>query len=360
MMENKALVSANDTLSILFPLQMGALSDNGATQWTCGVGLGTPGQTLQFMIDSGTDNTWITSSACTTTACMAHSRFDGGQSSSYQVVDPTPVQKSFGPWGTMTVIIAEDVFTLEQVNFGQRSLVTTAEAMNFEAATHYTGCQFQYLDCDGGIAVPSPFWKGDGRTEALMLQLLKDGKLSYPAAAFWTDPSTGEGMCSWGCVDPSKYDPTTLNFMPLLDVSSTGLGYLWAVSLADFSVNGQTVEAGITSFVLDTGSSCFKGPADLINTLIQAVTCDGELPSYVSTAEALQQYPVISLSMGTSTYYLSPEQYFMKLNDQYWELGIQVLDGMPEGMLLVGSVFLDTVYSIFDYGASRMILADRV
>lgn len=359
-MTSKALLSLTDTLGVIFPLQNGPLSDNGATQWVSAMGLGSPAQTLKFMIDSGTDNTWVTASACTTNACLAHNRFDGSQSTSYQVIDATPTAKSFGPWGTMTVIIAEDVFTIEQINLGQRSLVSTTEAMNFEAAIHYTGCQFQYLDCDGGIAVPSPYWKGDGRTEALMLQLVKDGKLSYPSAAFWTDPSSGVGACTWGCVDSSKYDPATLNALALIDVSSTGLGYLWAVNLGAFQINGQPVQATISSFVLDTGSSFFKGPQDLINTLVNAVTYNGELPSYVSSEQDLQQYPVIGLALGETTYYLSPEQYFLKLNDQYWELGIQVLDGMPEGMLLVGSMFLDTVYSIFDYGGSQVILANRI
>lgn len=343
---------------VVFPLARGKLSDNGATPWTSVVGIGTPDQKLRFMLDSGTENTWVTSVQCTTNACMAHKRFDAQQSSSYQVLDHgAQKQEDFGPWGSMTVVLGADVFTLEHVDGKERRSVSTTEPMHFEVAIHYTGSQFQLLDCDGGIAIPSPYWERSGATEALMLQLLADGKIGYPLAAFWCDE--GRGECTFGAVDHSKYKPETLQFLPLQNPGNAGLDYLWAVELGGFLVAGKSVQAGIANFVLDSGSSFFKGPKDLIDTLVNAVTDNGRLPSYVSSVDALRDYPVIALSLGQQTYELHPQQYFLKLNEQYWELGIQVLDGMPEGMLLVGSMFLETVYSIFDYGGMQVGLAMR-
>ncbi len=342
---------------VAFPLQLGKLTDNGATPWYTTVGLGTPAQELKFMVDSGTDNTWITSSKCTTDACMAHQRFYSDASSTYQSVEPTPTIKDFGPWGKMTVEIGEDIFTIEHCIEGYRTQIPTNERMNFEVSIDYQGSQFQELACDGGIAIPSPYWKGDERTEALMLQLKKDGKIAYAIASFWSDVSQGAGECLFGGIDFSKFDPETLQLLSLQDDSSSPLNYLWCIDLKAFLVNGTPVEAGITTFVLDTGSSFFKGPETLINTLVNSVTDNGRLPTYVSSEKELYNYPVIALAIGSAIYTLTPQQYFLKLNDEYWELGIQVLDGMPEGMLLVGSLFLDTVYAIFDYELGAIGLA---
>lgn len=344
--------------SIVFRLQLGQISSNGATPWVATVGLGTSPQLLRFMIDTGTDNTWITSAQCTTNACKAHQQFNTANSSSFRMLDPTPVEKSFGPWGTMTVQIGEDLFTLEQfTQNADRLQVTTGERMNFELATHYTGCQFQELVCDGGIAVPSPFWKGDGKTESLLLQLLKDGKISYAVASVGVNKAQGSGEFLFGAVDPTMYQASTLQWLAIENNIPPSLNYLWSIPLTNFLINGSPAQTTISSFVLDTGSSYFKGAKDLIDSLVNQITNNGALPSYVSQASELYNYPTIGLQIGNTTYYLTPQQYFIQLNSEYWEIGIQVLDGMPEGMLLVGSVFLDTVYTIFDYQSRYVGLA---
>ncbi|MTV36329.1 avidin/streptavidin family protein [Duganella radicis] len=343
---------------VVFALTRGALSNNGATPWTARTGIGTPAQTLRFMLDSGTQNTWVTSIQCTSNACLAHQRFNPRNSGTYREIDAQPKEVNFGPWGKMTVLMGADNFTLKHFDGEQYRTGLTVEPMNFEAAIHYTGCAFQQLDCDGGIAIPSPY-RSASQAEALMLQLIKDKKIAYPVAAFWCDPHDRVGECVFGAVDPDKYQRATLQWLALQNPGDSGLGYLWSVALQAFKVDGKAVQAGITQFALDTGSSYFKGPAALIDTLRNAVTNNGRLPTYVASAQALADYPVISLSLGQQTYDLHPDQYFLKLNDEYWELGIEVLDGMPDGMLLVGSMFLETLYCIFDYAGMQVGLARR-
>lgn len=339
--------------TIHFPLRKGKLSDNGATPWVAQIGIGTPAQALSVMIDTGTDNTWITSDACTTKACQAHGRFDADKSGSYQLIDGTVTEKSFGPWGTMKVIVGADIWQFEGG--------ATSEAMNFELSVYYEGRQFLNLDADGGIAIPGPYWHtSDQNTESLLIQLLKDGKLNYGIASFWTDPQSGEGGCLFGGVDPTRYNPRTLQWIRLQNDYESELNYLWQIPLESLTFDGQSTSANITAFVLDTGSSYFKGPADLINTLRNEATRGGTLPCFVTDASQLSQYPMMTLTIGAQTYTLSPQQYFIQTGVSFWELGIQVLDGMPEGMLLVGSVFLDTVYSIFNLQDKCIGLADRV
>ena len=146
-------------------------------------------------------------------------------------------------------------------------------------------------------------------------------------------------------------------FRSIIDVSDTGEGCFWPVELKSMKFDGQEAKADITSLVFDTGSSYFKGPACVINALVKAATRGNTLPAYVSKEEELAAYPTITLEIGNQTYTLTPDQYFLQYNPEYWEIGIQVLDGMPEGMLLVGSMFLEHVYSVYDFKTKKVGLA---
>jgi Eukaryotic aspartyl protease/Avidin family len=348
----------NTTNSVVFNLSMGKLSNNGGTPWVASVGLGTPSQPLRFMVDTGTMNTWITADQCNTQACLVHKSFDSTKSSTYINVDDNPQQKDFGPWGTMVVVIGQDNFTLQlSDNNGQKITGQTYEPLDLELAINYQGDQFAALACDGGIALPSPFWQVPANTQSLLLQLLADGQINYAVAAFGVNSYMGLGECLFGAINPNFFDISTLQYLPIKKPAAAGFEYLWDIDLQAFLVNGDSVSAGITDFILDTGSSYFKGPADLIGILVNAVTLNGELPTTVTNSFDLENYPTISLVIGYQTYNLSPSQYFIQLSSQEWILGIEVLEGMPEGMLLVGSVFLDTVYSIFDYSACFIGLA---
>lgn len=343
---------------ILFSLSKGILTENGATPWVSSVGIGTPAQYLKLMIDSGTDNTWLTSKLCTTQACLAHQSFDSSQSSTYNTIDNTPKVKSFGPWGNMTVTEGEDIFTLffNDKN-GNKSAFCTSEALNFENAINYDGPQFLALDCDGGIAIPSPFWVQTSPTESLLLQLMADGKIDFAVASFWFNNAAGYGECLFGAIDYSKFEPSSLRGYTLEAVTISGLEYLWGIKLTNFLVNNLPVQAGITSFILDTGSSIFKANQQIIDTLINAVTIQGQLPITISDPNLMANYPTITLNFSNNLYQLTPQQYFIQLSPNSWTIGIQTLDGMPEGMLLVGSVFLETVYSIFDFENKMIGLA---
>lgn len=339
---------------VAFPLQRGKLSNNGGTPWTAPVGIGSPPQMLRMMFDSGTDNTWVTSTQCNSDACLAHKRFDSARSDSFKSVDNHPQPRDFGPWGKMSIVTGTDKFHIEVFDGEERQRTSTSEGMLFEQAVYYSGEQFLQLDCDGGVAIPSP--GAAGKVESLMQQLLRDKKISYPVAAFWCDADSGQGECLFGAIDRDKFLPETLQWLPLQKLSGD-MDYLWSVSLKAFHVGGQAVDAGITNFALDSGSSYFKGPATLINKLVSAVTDNGRLPQTVSSAKELANYPVISLMLGGQSYELHPQQYFMQLDKAYWQLGIEVLNGMPDGMLLVGSMMMEPLYCIFDAWGSQVGLA---
>ncbi len=338
------VLDAANTPNVAFRLTRGDLSDNGATPWTASLGLGTPPQPLRFMLDTGTTNTWITDACCASEACQCHAAFDPQKSHTFRPDCRAPESVSFGPWGSMGVVLGNDVCHLEHRDGGQRRLRPLDEAMSLYLAVSYSGPQFAELDCDGGLAIPSIPCE---QPSALLPQLKRQGLIDYAIASFWGDAERGEGACLMGAVDSARFDPASLNVMPLRPLGGS-LDYLWSVPLDGIACAGQTIGAGI-SFVLDTGSSRFKGGPNTTAALCNAVTDNGARPSVVSDAAALADYPDMLITLGGVAYPLTPQDYFMQLPDGRWELGIHHLEGLPDDLLVVGSVFLDTVYSIFYY-----------
>ncbi len=338
----------DNTTCVNFQLVQGAISDNGATAWTTTLGLGTPPQQLRFMLDTGTLNTWITASACSSDACKLHHSFDPDLSSSFIPGEHPPTSVSFGPWGSMGVVLGHDVCHLACGLEGRGKMVALNEPMSIYLSVSYNGPQFSALDCDGGLAIPAVPCK---QPSALLEQLRRQGIIEHAIASFYFDPVRGTGSCVMGAADKSRFDPDTLNLLPLQPLQGA-LNYLWNLRLDRLEAGGIPV-VNTGDLVLDTGSSRFKGGRAVIGRMIDAITDQGRRPTQVSDADALESYPDIDMTLGGKVYTLTPQQYFQHIAPSTWELGVHYLEGLPAELLLVGSVFLDTVYSIFFYETAR-------
>jgi len=335
--------------SVRFAMSSGAISNNGGSTWVTNIDLGEPAQKLKMMLDTGTLNTWVTSSTCTTQACFAHKSYSPSNSKTYEGSHRAPKVECFGPWGEMGVIFGFDYGQFSMNNSDD----TVKESLSMMLATSYTGSSFENLVGDGGLAIPAIV---DNEATAILNDLFNNGVIDYPIASFYLDKATKTGECLLGGINADHFIPETLNCLPLLaPYGGNELAYLWAVKLDSLCVNSESVyaESCETQLVLDTGASFFKGAKQVIDPLINAVTCNGKHPKKVDSFSELKNYPPIFITLGNDTYELTPEQYFVKIGAS-WEIAIQVLKGMPENMLLVGQVFLETVYSIFNFGNNNL------
>lgn len=182
---------------------------------------------------------------------------------------------------------------------------------------------------------------------ALLEQLRQQGLIERALAAFYFDPMRGTGSCLMGAVESARFDPATLNLLPVQPLAGE-LSYLWTVCLDRLEIAGAT-PAESASLVLDTGSSCFKGGHAIIKRMIDAITDRGKRPDQVSDPAALVDYPDLKLVLGGRLYTLKPADYFLPITPSTWKMGVQYLEGLPDELLVVWSVFLDSMYSIFHY-----------
>lgn len=326
--------------------------NNGATSWFTVFGIGTPPQQqIRFMVDTGTKNSWVTSNLCTTSACAPHRKFVPASSSTYKAIGP-PATIDFGAWGSMTITPSTDVIYLPGLS---RPML-----IEFDMSTNYEGDQFTELIADGGIGIPSHMPKGPNSTEILNV-LEQTGVIKYAIASFWYDRSTLQGQTIFGGIDLTKFKVDTVNVLPLIDFPSDL--ECWLVNLDSFNglfPDGTTKNIlNNVAFALDTGSSQFKGDPKFIDAAKKVITNNGAYPETIVSPARVSDYPypVLQLVLGGITYLLPPEKYFIQSSPTEWDLAFHFLADC-EDEFLVGTTFLESLYTIFDYDSRCIIVAE--
>jgi hypothetical protein len=346
-----------DLRCYLFPLTKGPLMDNGATPWYATFSIGTPGQTMTAMMDTGTANTWVTSSLCSTEACSTKRyKYDPTLSATHKEVPGATWQNNdLGAWGEFESLSGKDYMGFSDPNRGGINLWIKFLSAILEDASGSTN--WKDLDMCGGVGFPVIFDDPDdpNNPESLLPLMLNQGLITNPLVSFWIDGN--EGGCIVGGTEPSRYDPGTLNELPLTSVADNL--NLWTVELEQVQRNSVPLLGRPVNLALDTGSSRFKGSPILIEYLIDQITTKpdgGKLPTTFSDPSLVQEFPFLTLEIKGHRYTLRPEDYIWKIeNSDLFSLQFHPLDVGDENTILVGSVFLDHVYSVFQYDAASTV-----
>jgi hypothetical protein len=243
----------------------------------------------------------------------------------------------------MEVQAGKDVMVLLHGMGDEAAEVIFKEKITLFFASHYRGKQFEQLACDGGIAIPAQLLAGND-SDALLSKLKDAGFIDHAMASFSTDASRGRGQCLLGAVDTSRFDPESLNVIRVKTLAY--FPHLWTVIIDSLICRDTTVLTNVP-LVLDTGSSCFKGDSQFIQPIQAAITQQGRLPKVLHGQQPdFSPYPDLTIRLNGVSYTLRPDQYFLEVESAVWQLALQRMDEL-KGLLVVGSVFLDSVYSIF-------------
>ncbi|MEA2417187.1 MAG: hypothetical protein QOI58_3844 [Thermoanaerobaculia bacterium] len=327
------------TLSV--PLVSGPYQNNGASQWFANMQLGTPGQPLKIMLDTGSNFIWTTSSLCPPDSCQ---HYGGGEfvyqdSSTFQWIDQNQQTVDFGPWGSMQVATGQDVVAI---------IPGASVDLAMFLSASYSGSQFDQLNWDGGLGIPSGSLYADPQVSFLIPQLMSAGLVDsqLPYVSFSTDQTTGQGTVLLGGVDLGAIDPNSAVFLPWTPYTQLpGVAYIWTTPLFQYIVGNQVVAAN-RQFALDSGSSQFKGDDNIMNTTLQLV--------------AASPQPDVTLVIGMTpdgspaTVVVPPSVYMVNI-----QAGPQAGQTLPQfnplglnGLVLVGSVLMDQLYTTYEYNVT--------
>lgn len=348
-------------------LDRGPFQNNGASPWYANVGLGTPAQSLKFSFDTGSNFLWVTSSFCESNTCHHYGdkQFVYQLSSSFSLLNPRTIGVDFGPWGNMEVKTGKDTFTLTPDSLRQSCVGPVSISSDVYLAQSYEGTQFQELDWDGGIGIPSTTEASDSlhcssyryqsfssQAEAVSFHffqsLIQQGIVSpqCPYVGFLTNRHDGRGQVQFGLLNEDYRNSREYLFLPWDKYAAP---YLWTSKIGSLSIGqkqlipSETLPEATYFFALDSGSSAFKGDVALMNALY-------------SIASQTKEDLVIEIgstdSGGMGKLVVTSDMYNV-LIEEGEDKGKLVTQFQPlEGgdcIALVGSVMMDYLYTLYEY-----------
>lgn len=311
--------------------------------------IGTPGQKFNVIFDTGSSNLWIPSKKCgfLNIACRTHNQYDSTKSSSY-VADGADFSIAYGT-GAMKGFVSGDKVCVSG---------TCVKEQKFAEATKEPGLAFIAAKFDGILGMG--FSKiSVNHLPTVFDNMVAEGVVEDSVFSFWLnrnpDDSNG-GQLVLGGVDETLYTGE-INYLPI-----TREGY-WQVKMDGMTVAGDSNMAcvGGCQAILDTGTSLIVGPKaqiEAINKAIgaQIIPITGQA---IIDCNKISELPIISFNLGGKQYDLTGEEYVLKVTQgpkSECLSGFAPLD-TPDGLIILGDVFLGKYYSIYDVGNSRAGLA---
>lgn len=203
------------------------------------IALGTPPQYFDVIFDTGSSNTWVPTTNCT--SCGSHPRYDQTRSSSYRP-DGRIFRIEYGS-GPVAGWFDEDVIDLG----GLKTRHTFAQIDDA------SGLGLAYLlgKFDGLVGMGFPSISVGG-VPPVFNTLMAEKKVDQPVFGFYLDHVGQNGELFIGGVNPAHFRGN-LTYIPL-----TAQTY-WQVHMTGLKVNGASVTTA-TKAIFDTGTSLIAGP----------------------------------------------------------------------------------------------------
>jgi len=319
------------------------------------VQLGTPPTNYLILMDSGSADFWVAGEACQSTAggdCGNHETLGATSSSSF-VASDTPFQVTYGTGSVQGDIIQDDVsiagLTLSAHTFG----VTTEETPDFADDTvPFDGLMGLAQSTLSEQQTPTP-------VESLASNgLISDAITSYKISRAADDLNDGE--ITFGALDPSKFDASTLTTIP--NVNTQGF---WEGNLDAVTVDGQDTGLQGRTAILDTGTTLIVAPvadATAVHALITGSTSDGQ-GGFTVPCTFNQS---VALTFGGTVFAIEPQDIAVQPVDANDPTG-DCTSGISGGSFgtsdtewLVGDVFIKNAYYSTDVGKNQISLAKLV
>ncbi|KAJ1552702.1 Vacuolar protease A [Cladochytrium tenue] len=360
---------------------------HSVTEFRAQVGIGTPPQYFDVIMDTGSSDFWVVSSKCDSDSCkQATNAYNDELSSTYQDQDASSPPLEYADGTSMSGTLAIDNVSFAGLNV---SSVLFTQATNYSTPGDPT-------DYDGiiGLGIPAPSQplpsesstgddsdadpSSENITGSLLRRLTTEALIQSPLVGYYIAPGDRSGAITLGAYDSScTADPTV---GPLwLDVPQPS-GGSWAVPLAAVQVGDAvfaTADGESTMAIFDTGTAFGLLPPDVLDAMAAAIPSAKKTPlpasppsssgppaaaaSYVYVVDCIAagalDAPALQLMLpGGASLRLSAAEYVVSVALETCVVGFLpdsagLLQG---GSLLLGNTFLKRFYTVFDAGAARV------
>lgn len=293
--------------------------------------VGTPGQKMVVVFDTGSGNLWVPTYS--PPGRVKHNIYRPWWSSTY-VANDTDFQIMYGS-GPVAGKYCQD-----NVAFAGLSL----ENYNFAAVDELRGLGQLYTNTpmDGilGMAFDAIV---QGGSKSPFGALVSSGQLDEPVFGFYL----GEGSTSelvFGGVDPAHY---TGDFTWVSLSSAT----FWQVELQAIQIDDRYFVPRYDAAIVDSGTSLIVGPAPEVDFLAYHMGAVFQQGMYL--VDIRESLPDIAFKFGGVEFTLTPQDYILDV-DERAGVAILGLQGAQMPQWILGDVFMRPYYIAHDWGRKRL------
>lgn len=338
------------------------------------VGIGSPMDTFNVVLDTGSSDFWIVDKACNGASSCPSSmhKFDSSKSSTFKGSHAAfDVQYGSGAvkgqLGYDTVSFAG--YNVSEVTFGQASHLASRTIL--PPASGIMGLGFQSLSS----TQTQPFWE----------ILMKEHKIQDPVFSFQLKSNlksvlkssdanvvNAGGVFTLGKLDDQQYrgDITWTSLPSRFGKGKNSIGY-WALEMDTIKVNNEAIDLGSSRIAaIDTGTTLIGGPKSAIEEIHKRIPKARPASNQPGLEESgYFMFPcnekfTVTLSFGGKEWPLRSDQVILSPLPGSHGMCISALFVSPSqrtssGELvgptwIVGDSFLKTVFSVFSYSPQRI------
>lgn len=310
------------------------ITDYQNAQYYGPISVGSPGETVQVVYDTGSSNLWVPNKDCCS-FLSKHNYYHHEKSSTY-TANGTKFAIQYGS-GPVSGFYSRDAVTLGGVKVDDYLFAEVNDVKGLGLA--YTVGKFDGI-C--GMAWDSI---SVDHVQTPVQALVASGELPEPAFAFFLG-NNADGELTIGGVDKAHYTGD-FTYVPLSSED------YWSVKLDGLTLDGNAI-GSTKKAIVDSGTSLMAGPTEEVQAIAKALDL-GSILGKEYTVDCNKKY-TLSYTIGGQEFALDQDDMVLANSGGKCIFGMLALDvPAPRGPLwILGDVFMRKYYVKFDVGQKRM------
>ncbi|KAJ7502459.1 acid protease [Mycena galericulata] len=335
------------------------VNQGGDSSYFGTVNIGTPSQSFNVILDTGSSDLWVADSQCET--CDSNTPlYNSAQSSSFVTKSSQEISISYGSGEVAGTVSAESVSMGNFSISGQGFLTAsqTSTGLLTGSVSGIMGLAFGAISSTQTV----PFWQG----------LISSNQLQAPEMAFWLSRFRGTrfseeepgGSFTLGGTNSTLYTGD-IDFLPMAGSSPPTF---WLLSVSSVTVQGAAVPVATGNAALaaiDTGTTLIGGPTNDVDAIWASVKGSSRVGD---SMPGFFQFPCqttleVSMSFGGKVWPINPADLSIGegtsasmclggIFDLSLGSSIEANEGNPTWV--VGDTFLKNVYAVFQQNPSQI------
>ncbi|KAG6336636.1 hypothetical protein ID866_2443 [Astraeus odoratus] len=314
--------------------------------------IGTPPQTFQVILDTGSSDLWVVTTACT--ACTDGPTFDTSKSSSFQS-SSSQLQIDYGS-GSVRGTVSADTVTFGGFNMPTQELLAATTVVDNLLAPGVSGIIGLGFETISSLQTP-PFWQALYNAD-MLAEPLFGFYLERWITSTTTVTSAPGGTLTLGGTNSSLYTGD----IEYINMPSGATPSYWLQQVSTVTVQGNTIQIPSSDGLaaIDTGTTLVGGPSSIVAEIWSNVP--GSTPLSGQYA-GMYAFPcttslTVSMSFGGTDWPISTDDMNLGVVGTtssgtqmcvggIFDIGSTVGSASSVPTWIVGDTFLKNVYSVY-------------